>query len=105
MNQCTKATRAAAQKHLENMASFIEEHGFHPDWQPHANSECGCFLHASEAQDPLTSDAVRLAERALIGVVGSGNFLEEYLVHSGWKPGCTQDAAAACRIAADLVAP
>jgi hypothetical protein len=87
------------------MADYIEEHGFSPEYrsQSELNSECGCFLRALTKVDRDHDWRIP----ALLSVIGTGSFGASWLVSGGWleDEASTRDAAAACRIAADLVTP
>lgn len=87
------------------MADYIEKNGFHPAFMKAPGSKCGCFLHA-HVQIIRATVASNLYPRLdeLRDLIG-GCFSESGLRSNGWTgPAATRDAAAACRIAADLCA-
>ena len=81
------------------MAKWYESYEFTPAY---GEGTCGCFLHAKAE--------VGAGEFSYVGnelgeVVGVTSFGTDDLIDSGWTHGCTDDARAACLIAADLAAP
>ena len=81
------------------MGDYIEEHGFSPRYVV-PGTECGCFSHAMNA----VSGGFYFIPPALGQIIGS-SIDESDLRDHGWNESAasTRDAAAACRIAADLV--
>jgi hypothetical protein len=78
------------------MAKWLRVHGFSPSFR--TVEGCGCFLCAIDAVE--IGCVTRNTLRDVIG----GNFGESMLKANGWTEGCTDDAVAACLIAADLAA-
>lgn len=81
------------------MGEYIREHGFSPLY--HAGNGCGCFMHAYSAITAIEFQGSDV-RKALRDVVGT-SFGEWDLKQSGWLAGHTDDASAACDIAADLL--
>lgn len=81
------------------MAEWLTWHRFSPKLR---DGDCGCFYAAHLGT--LGDEPSLEGRQALAQVVGVESFAEEVLYAAGWTgPECTADAAAACRIAADLV--
>ncbi len=90
------------------MAAYIREHGFTPEYGSIQADSCGCFIHAYHRltnEDCFGGSAVEPAFISVIGAAEYYDFDEQQLRALGWTEGCTDDAAAACEIAADLLAP
>ncbi len=88
---------------LYAMGDYIMEHGFSPFYQ---RGNCGCFLHAADnIKGALTLRPIvdSVYDAILRPVIGCGYYFRE-LSESGWTEGCTEDAAAACYIAGDILA-
>lgn len=81
------------------MADWFRGHGFTPHLVD--SSGCGCFLFARSRT--LEREPIKFDYNELRDVVGSG-FEHHALQRYGWIDGCTDDAIAACEIAADLAA-
>jgi hypothetical protein len=90
---------------LLKMAAYIRANGFDPHWtrgkDTWNHTDCGCFLHAARAVvGEGHSYEVPLALREVVGTV---SMMERPLERAGWTgPEVTDDAVAACLIAADL---
>lgn len=84
------------------MASYIRKHGFSPDYGPKSMDGCGCFLHAAFQIGHYSPEALETV--ALVAGTRSKWIDEISLRAAGWSRGDTRDAAAACDIAADLLA-
>lgn len=81
------------------MAEWLRAHTFHPaGWA--GGEDCGCFLSAN-----CEVKAHTLPLNILQEVIATDGFAEFDLQTTGWTKGCTDDAVAACLIAADLAAP
>ncbi len=88
---------------LLKMARHIRKHGFSPKLAD--EDGCGCFVSASIACGEMSAESFSTMER-LHDVVGTaGWFGVDGLIAAGWTEGCTDDAVAACEIAADLATP
>ena len=87
------------------MGEYIRKKGFSPELG--LGCKCGCFMRAycvltvgpDGAHQMFTGSPVHLALRDVIGC----GYHEYELERHGWTRGCTDDAAAACDIAADLL--
>lgn len=78
------------------MAEWLRAHGFSPRMDTYVG--CGCFLRAAEGAANTWRDLSIL--RNIVG-----GFSEDDLRAFGWTGRrCTDDAVAACLIAADLAA-
>lgn len=80
------------------MAEWIRENGFTPIWQ---RGDCGCFQRAAGYSD---TPGFRVRAPILHDVLGVETCAFPHLDRAGWTDGCTDDAVAACLIAADLAA-
>jgi hypothetical protein len=94
--------REEARAVLIKMGRYIKRHGFTPDYELGFGSKCGCFLHASAAVG-ITGGSWAAME-VLRELTGSQNLGLMSLLACGWDNSATNDAAAACEIAADLLA-
>lgn len=83
---------------LRKMAAWIRKHGFTPEIYKDGDLDCGCFINAA------WRTGVSIVPNMLYGVVGE-DLGESGLRAAGWDETATDDAAAACLIAADLCAP
>ena len=81
------------------MAGWFRLHGFSPEFGRVGSGACGCFLRAFEELDH--PDITFLAD-----IVGGLSLMmdADRLRNAGWIEGSTDDAIAACEIAADLAA-
>lgn len=84
------------------MAKWLREHGFTHRWSP--SDRCGCFARAAPGPSDITGHmpTARLRWPILLGVLGVEDLWDDTLSEAGWTEGCTDDAVAACLIAADL---
>jgi len=87
-----------ASTQLRAMAAWIAKNGFSPNgcggWR-----DCpGCFISAEMA----VADCFTANNSHLRGVVGAKSFTARNLRAAGWNETATDDAVAACLIAADL---
>lgn len=85
---------------LRLAARYIKRNGFSPGYRV-GNTNCGCFAHAIYEVCQNAEIVSRLWDK-LSMIVGTDNVAPQNLILSGWTEGCTDDAAAACRIAADI---
>lgn len=81
------------------MGEYIRKHGFSPEYC--TVSGAGCFIRA---YDEIRESDYRVASKVL-EIAGATFVTTEILKNAGWTEGCTDDAAAACDIAADLLTP
>lgn len=81
----------------------IRKEGFTPDF----NEEFGrCCFVAARIRENLYGDSADVALNAIKDIViGLNSSFDAHLNVLGWTKGCTDDAAAACDIAADLLTP
>lgn len=90
---------------LRRMAKHIRKYGFSPNLYEVAERECGCFLNAYGRVTGRARNFVNpRAVDAVLRIAGA-NVSSADLEDKGWTRGATEDAAAACEIAADLVSP
>lgn len=82
------------------MADWFRTHKFTPAYGD--GRTCGCFIHA--ARDLAgTRFLCSWDLPILLDIIGGKDFEDETLYVRGWTgPECTDDAIAACEIAADL---
>jgi len=98
------SARDPASTQLRAMAAWIAEHGFSPRLR---EGSCGCFFYASIGGDidklaqGIDSPEWLEIEPWIADVVGA-NFSTWGLRAAGWDETATDDAVAACLIAADL---
>lgn len=84
------------------MATYIRAHGFSPMYSD--RNGCGCFAHAARQVNGSAYLPYPLMN-TICAVIGAQNLMPEALRATGWTLGQTDDAAAACDIAADLLTP
>ena len=83
---------------LRKAAQWIRENGFSPLY--YSSEGHGCFLYAIHRVEKYKS-----LKEPIRGIIGCG-FSYSMLQQAGWTgPECTDDAAAALEIAADLLTP
>jgi len=83
-------------------ADYIRRHGFSPRYSERESGrpKCGCFIHAVETVVGEGDSYVALTKlRTIIFNGDAGVFGMRPLIEEGWN---TNDAAAACEIAADI---
>ena len=87
---------------LRAMAAYIRKHGFSPEVGGGNGPRCFVGAWSSVADECISilrTDAGQMLREIVVDdkSVGAGD-----LIRAGWTEGCTDDAAAACEIAADL---
>lgn len=86
---------------LRETAENIREGGFSPYMDyPYAGEKPNCFIGHMPGRDDVWVTIE--AEKLLRTVVGVYDYDDYTLINAGWKYGVTDDAAAACEIAADI---